>query len=206
MRGDLRIPQRGPVPRPVAGAGTQHEGGALVGNEPLRVLERLRRQRDIPRRGPGLDAASPHEPEEGIEHVFPAGGGDPCVGEQPLQFARALPVETELDGGGHQRRHQAGADRKLQIEEHIEAAPGQIGPQPEELPRRCPLVEGDKLDAGKYRRHQLGFDLADDPRESGLRPRGSEGVQRRRRVARIADGRQAQQADILRRRIEAVRR
>ena len=65
--------------------------------------------------------------------------------------------------------------------------------QAPQFPERCAFIEGDKLDFRENRRHQLGFELADDPGETGLRPRRLEGSKRRQRVAGIADGGKAQQ-------------
>ena len=61
----------------------------------------------------------------------------------------------------------AGSTTALQIE----AAAGKGAAQAQELPGHCALVEGDKLDFGEKRRHQLGFQFTDDPGESRLRPR-----------------------------------
>jgi hypothetical protein len=63
--------------------------------------------------------------------------------------------------------------------------------------------EGDKLDFRNNLRHQLGFELADDPGKAGLRPRILEGSKRRQGVAGIADCRETQQTNMLQRRFEA---
>ena len=94
----------------------------------------------------------------------------------------------------------------MQVEEQIEATRGEQRPQTQQFASHGAFVEGDKLDVREDRRHQLGFGFADDPSEPGLPPGIFECAKRGRRVAHIADGRQAQQTHILRGRIEALRR
>ena len=204
MCGDCRIPLGGPIASRVAGTWTDEERRPRRVDEAFGVSNGIRRQRRIPMGRAGCDSAGPHEAEEGVQHVFADGRRNLRIGEKPLQFARARAVETQLDRRPHQARDQARAKRQLQIEQQIEAAAGERRAQPQQLAGHCALVEGDKLDFGNDCRHQLGLEFADDPGESSAGPRCLQRSQRSQRVACIADGRETQETDVLRRRIEAV--
>src|ERR1700722_1912328 len=128
---------------------------------------------------------------------------DARVGEPPLQLPRTLAIEAELDGRMNQSAHQARSKRQLQVEQQVEAPAAKRRAQTPELPERCAFIEGDKLDFRENRRHQLGFELADDPGETGLRPRRLEGSKRRQRMAGVAYGGKAQQTHTLQRRFES---
>src|SRR5882757_1827631 len=119
-----------------------------------------------------------------------------------MQLARTSAIETEFDRGGDQARDQARAKRQLHVEQELEAPSAQGGAQPRQFPERCALIEGDKLDFRENRRHQLGFEFADDPGEASVRPRRLESSKRREGMAGIADSRKTQQAHMLQRRFE----
>ena len=135
--------------------------------------------------------------------MFRYRGLDLRIREQPLQLARALPIESKFDGRGDQSADQARAKGQLHVEQQVEAAPAQLRAQAKQFPKGGPLIEGDKLDSRSDFAHQLGFDLADDPGEPRFGPRRLEGSQRRQCMAGIADCGETQQADVLQRRFEA---
>ena len=89
------------------------------------------------------------------------------------------------------------------FEEYPGARISPAGAQPAQFPKGCPLIENDKLDFRKYLRHQPGFEFADDPGKTGLRPRRLEGSKRRQGMTDIADCRKTQQTHVLQRRFEA---
>jgi hypothetical protein len=167
------------------------------------VLERILGQGDVPAGRAGFDAAGPRKPHEGIEDMFAECRRDLRVGEQPLQLARPPPIEAQLDRGVDQQAQEAGTDRQLQVQQEIEAPASQGRAQTPEFPQHCGFIEGDKLDLRKNRRHQFCFEFADDPGKPCLRPCGLKGAQHRDRVAGVADRRETQQADALRRGREA---
>ncbi len=188
-----------PVSGRVAGAGADQQRRPFVGDDAAGILQVNLAKDEVPGGRPGLYAACAHEPHERIEHVFRGRRRDARVGEPPLQLARPRAVEAELDGSPDQAAHQARANRQLHVEQQLEAPAAQGRTQPHEFLERCALIEGDKLDFRENRRHQPGFDFADDPGEAGLRPCRLQGSKRRHRMAGIADSRKTQQTHVLQR-------
>ena len=83
----------------------------------------------------------------------------------------------------------AGTATELQVQQQIETPLFEHAAQPQQFAGHCMFLEGDKLDAWEDRRHQPGFEFADDPGEPGRRPPLLKRAQCGRRVAGVANGR-----------------
>ena len=119
---------------------------------------------------------------------------DARVGEQPLQLARAGAVEAEAPARRDRQRQQAGAQRELHVQQHVEASAADGGAQ---RPQRAPagaLVHDDKLDAGEQA-HQARLDPADHPGDACRGPGLLQRAHDRHDVAGVADGGQSEYAE-----------
>src|SRR5882724_8058168 len=90
-------------------------------------------------------------------------------GEQPLQLARTLHIETQLDACGNCQRRGARAYRQLHMQQQIEMTALETSLQIAKCGNSAAFVEHDKFDLGNHT-EQFRFDLADDPSKFGFRP------------------------------------
>jgi hypothetical protein len=178
----------------VAGAGADEQGRCAVHDQASCVVACCFCQGDIPAQYLLIHAEFFSETEQTVQHVLPLRCLNAMVGEQPLQLAGSFEVEAETDSGRDQRRQYAGAQRQLHVQQRIEATPAHGRTQRAVGARQIVLVENDEVHLGNLR-HDLGFDLADDPGEAGIRPGTLQSTQHRQHVEGIADRREPQDAD-----------
>ena len=117
------------------------------------------------------------------------------VAEQPLVVSGARTIEADLDRRGDEEAHDVGARRGVHVQQRVEApgperaAHGGVAAEAERL------VEHDELDAFEPREQRV-LGLADDPREPRRRPRTLDRAHDGHRVARVADRREPDQAEL----------
>ena len=155
----------------MARAGADHEGTRALGDVGARIVQRIVGQRQVPGKHAIVHAAGVGEAEEAVEHMLALPRCDLRIGEKPLQFTGASPVEPQLAPRRHHCGHGAGAQRELQVQQEVEAAIGEAQAQRAQSSKPGTLVDGDKLDLGQQGQHQACLGPADEPGETGLRPR-----------------------------------
>ncbi len=155
------------------------------------------RHRQPPLDSIGAQAQRPQELQEGVLHVV-AAGRNTFVDEQRVAFLAAGPVVADAAPGPDRGRHQAGAQRELDVQQHVEASAGQLGAQ--RAPAREPglLVVDDEFDAVQAF-EQPGLALADDPGDRQLRPGPLQRTHQGDGMDDVAQGGQAQEAERTRR-------
>ncbi len=76
-------------------------------------------------------------------------GRNPVSREEPVAVARAGAIEPQLHRGPRERRHDAGLEIDLEIEDHIERMGSQLAPHiGERAPSGCPVEEHEVIDRG----------------------------------------------------------
>ena len=67
-----------------------------------------------------MDAQSIGKSQEAVEHMLARAGGDFFVSHQPLQFARAHAIKSQLHTSADAEGNGAGPQCQLQMQQHIE--------------------------------------------------------------------------------------
>src|SRR5690606_21234405 len=104
---------------------------------------------------------------ERIEYMA-AAGGDTLVDEQAMPFTAAGVVEADAAAGAHRGRNQSRAQRQLQVQQRIEAAPGKFGAQRPPSREAGFLVVDEQFDAVETV-EQLRLAATGDPGDRSLR-------------------------------------
>jgi hypothetical protein len=111
-----------------------------------------------------------------------------------LQLARSPAIEADLAVRVHLGCSQAGAKRKLHVQQRVEATAVQRRTQGAVRGTTTSLVEHDELDTGQVP-EQLVLELADDPGEFHQGPSVLQRADDRHDVAHVAERGKPQQAD-----------
>lgn len=193
--GHRRIAFGAPVARNAGRAGAQGQrstpGRHLLGGE----VAVGPRQGDVPDQVALLDAQRLGKPKQPVHHVLALPGPDALIGEKPLPVTGPRPVETDAPVRSDKPADDAGPQRGLHVQEHVEPAPGQLSPETAQPGEPLTLVEYRELDSGQIG-YKHRFHRADDPRDPGTRQGAPQGIDHGHGVADVADGRKAQNAEV----------
>ena len=203
MIGDRGVSFGRPVARRVAGAGADEQRGPSVARRCHgRTRARSAASAMSQCAAPGLDAAGTTNPMNESSTCSDGFGAMRAFVNSHCSSRARCRSKPSLIGASTRRLTRLARKDNCRSSSRSKRRPREQRAQAPQLPQGCGLIEGDKLDFRENRRHQLGFELADDPGKPRLRPRRLEGSKRRQRMAGIADRRQTQQAHVLQRRFE----
>ena len=117
------------------------------------------------------------------------------VREQPLLIASARAVEADAQRRAHEQAHEIRARRRVHVQQRIESPPAERSAHVARS-RASPRVLSSTMNSTPSRPvHQRVLGLADDPSEPRARPRVLDRAHDGHRVARVADGREANDAE-----------
>jgi hypothetical protein len=117
------------------------------------------------------------------------------VAEQPLVVACARTIEADLQRRGDEQAHDVGPRRGVHVQQRGEAPRLERAPHGGVAAKPKRLVEHDELDAFEPREQRV-LGLADDPCEPRRRPRTLDRAHDGHRVARVADRREPDHAEL----------
>jgi heptosyltransferase-2 len=152
---------------------------------------------NVPADRQALRARVVRETHHCVERVFPVGGGDAFIADEPLEVLCPGTIETDLAVCRELRIEPVGAHRRVHAQQYVEATLADGIEDRAVGATTLPLVENDKLDSRNVA-EQARLGPADNPREFRVGPVVLQIAHDSERMAGIADRGQANEAHCVR--------